>query len=130
MGIFRFILILPVSALTIETAVYRTVRTLRCERTGVNLPLLLDSDFSPKVPFIGAGEDFIGPFKFVPEWSADTCRKISRPVTKTPGKCPLIGESKDSFAQPCGNCPVSSEGISISTTKAQKENGYGKKDIR
>ena len=43
MGIFRFILILPVSALTIETAVYRTVRTLRCERTGVNLPLLLDT---------------------------------------------------------------------------------------
>jgi hypothetical protein len=44
MGIFRFILILPVSALTIETAVYRTVRTLRCERTGVNLPLLLDPE--------------------------------------------------------------------------------------
>ena len=27
----------------IETAVYRTVRTLRCERTGVSHPLLLDT---------------------------------------------------------------------------------------
>jgi hypothetical protein len=42
MGIFRHFLILPVPALTIETAVYRTVRTLRCERTGVSHPLLLD----------------------------------------------------------------------------------------
>lgn len=109
------------------------------------------SDFSLKVPFICdgmkkslgpfpicprmvrihmRGRNSHGPFKIACEWSAYTCRKISRPVTKTPGKCPLIGESKDSFAQPCGKCPVSSEGISISTTKAQKENGYGKKDIR
>jgi hypothetical protein len=50
MGIFRFILILPVSALTIETAVYRTVRTLRCERTGVNLPLLLDGRIDVPAP--------------------------------------------------------------------------------
>ena len=82
------------------------------------------SDFSPKVPFICLGENFPGPFKIACEWSAYTCRKISRPVTKTPGKCPLIGESKDSFAQPCGKCPVRSEGIPVFTTLGQKENTH------
>ena len=82
------------------------------------------SDFSPKVPFICVGENFPGPFKIACEWSAYTCRKISRPVTKTPGKCPLIGESKDSFAQPCGKCPVRSEGSHVFTTLGQKENTH------
>jgi hypothetical protein len=49
------------------------------------------------------------------------------PYNKTPGDCPLEGEIKDSFAQLCGNCPVSSEGISISTTSGQKENDHDRR---
>jgi hypothetical protein len=37
------------------------------------------SDFSPKVPFICAGKDFIGPFKFMPEWFADICMESLSP---------------------------------------------------
>ena len=65
------------------------------------------SDFSPKVPFICAGENYPGPFKITPEWSAYICKEIP---------C--------SFAQTNGKCPVRSEGIPVFTTLGQKENTH------
>ena len=65
------------------------------------------SDFSPKVPFICAGENVPGPFKITPEWSAYICK-----------------DNLSSFAQNGQICSARREGILVLTTLGQKENTH------
>ena len=64
-------------------------------------------DFSPKVPFICAGENYPGPFKITTEWSAYICK-----------------DNPAFFAQNGQIFSVRMEGILVLTTLGQKENTH------